>query len=88
MGAALELDALPGGIEKADLPAASDERRGGQVALAGRRGRRDRAPGCDRRGLSLRRHRLDRLVLDRGAGRAVCLLADDDLPDRGVLLQA
>ena len=88
MGAPLELDALPGRVEKVHLAGAPDERRARQVPLAARRGRRHRAPGPDRRRLALRGHRLDGLVLDGSLRRAVRLLADDDLADGRVLLQA
>jgi len=88
VGASFALDALPGRVEKTDLPVASDERRARQVARACGRRRRHGAPGLDRLGLPLRRHGLDLLVLDRASRRAVRLLADDDLADGGVLLQA
>ena len=85
--AALELDAVPRGVEETDLPVASDERRAREVALAGGDCRCHRAPRGDRSGLALRCHRLGRLVLDRCARGQVRLRADDDFADRCVLLQ-
>ena len=86
VGTALELDTLPRCIEQADLAITPDKRRGGEVTLAQGRGRPDCAPCGDRLRLALRRHRLDRLVLDRSARGEVRLCADDDLADRRVLL--
>ena len=58
MRPALELDALPGRIEKPDLPVAADERSAREIAHAHCRSRRDGTPGGDRSGLPLDRHRL------------------------------
>ena len=85
---AFELHALPGRVEEADLPAAPDERRGRQVSFARGRGRRHGAPGFERYSFPLCRNRLERLVFDRCARGSVRLVADDDLADRRVLLQA
>src|SRR5204863_8123121 len=67
VGTALELNTLPRRIEQAELAITPDERRGGEITLAQRRGRPERAPRGDRLRLALRSYWLDRLVLDRGA---------------------